>query len=360
MKVLHVETGRHLYGGARQVVYLLEGLQNSAVENILVCPSGSEISEAAKSYAQVETVRAGGDLDIGFVFRLKKIIKREKPDLVHLHSRRGADVLGGIAARLAGVPCVLSRRVDNPEPSWLVGIKYRLYERVITISDGIRLVLLAEGVAADKLVCVHSVVDPEPFQHTCECDVFRREFGLPEKGMVIGMIAQFIPRKGHHFLLDVLPEVLEKYPDLQVRLFGQGPLTEEIESRIRHENLQGRVQLTGFRNDLERWLSCLDLVVHPAEMEGLGVSLLQAAAAGIAIIGNRAGGIPEIVRDGENGLLIEPGDKVGWTNAMISLLSDAGLRQKMAEKGREIVTMHFSPKVMVAGNLAVYQAILNP
>lgn len=118
----------HLYGGARQVLYLLEGLAERGVENLLVVPTGSAVgAKAGSGTARVEYIRMAGDLDLGVILRLYRIIRRESPDLVHLHSRRGADILGGVAARLAGVPALLTRRVDNPESRWLVGAKYRLY-----------------------------------------------------------------------------------------------------------------------------------------------------------------------------------------------------------------------------------------
>ena len=98
---------------------------------------------------------------------VKRLIEQQRPDLVHLHSRRGADILGGIAARMAGVRSVLSRRVDNPESPRVVKWKYRLYDRVITISQGIADVLLSEGLPAEKLVCARSAVLAEDYQAPC-------------------------------------------------------------------------------------------------------------------------------------------------------------------------------------------------
>ncbi|MCU7857711.1 MAG: glycosyltransferase, partial [Candidatus Thiodiazotropha sp. (ex Lucinoma borealis)] len=104
MKVLHVEAGMHLYGGARQVVYLLSGLQQQGVESILVCPNGSAVGQAASETGiVVHEIPMGGDLDLALIWRLRRIIQQQQPDLVHLHSRRGADILGGLAAWMSGV-----------------------------------------------------------------------------------------------------------------------------------------------------------------------------------------------------------------------------------------------------------------
>ncbi len=359
MKILHVEAGRHLYGGARQVLYLLEGLEGRGIQTLLVCPAGSALAEAARTkVSRLYAVPMGGELDLKLVLRLRRIMRREKPDLVHLHSRRGADLLGGIAARLVGVPCVLTRRVDNPERPWLVRRKYRLFDRVITISEGIRRVLLAEGVPDEQITCVRSAVNPAPYVHRCSRTWFCKEFNVEPEQLVAGMIAQFIPRKGHRILLDALPPVLDRHPELVVLLFGRGPLEDEILGEIQHRGLAGQVRIAGFRDDLHRVLPCLDLLVHPAMMEGLGVSLLQAAAAGTPIVASRAGGMPEAVLDGESGLLVPPGDTPALGEAIERLLGDSQLRRRMGERGRQLVTEQFSVDAMVEGNLAVYQAVI--
>lgn len=359
MRVLHVESGMHLYGGARQVHYLLQGLQAQGVENILACAEGSAIGRAAaSSVAQLAQMPMRGDHDLALVGRLRRLIRRTRPDLVHLHSRRGADTLGGLAAKLEGRPCVLSRRVDNPEPRWWVELKYRLYDHVITISEGIRRVLLAEGLPAAKVSCVHSAVVAEDYRRPCDRRVFRETFALPAAGPVAGMIAQLIPRKGHRHLLAALPRVLARHPDLKVLLFGQGPLEGELRRAVDAAGLAGSVRLVGFRDDLPRWLGCLDLVVHPADMEGLGVSLLQAAAAGVALIGTRVGGIPEIVREGQSGILLAPGDAAALAEAMIRLLDDEAERRRMGRAGAALVDAEFSVPAMVAGNLRVYEQVL--
>jgi glycosyltransferase involved in cell wall biosynthesis len=356
VKVLHVEAGRHLYGGARQVLYLIAGLAERGVDSPLVCPDGSAVARAARAQgARVLALPMGGEADLMLLPRLVRTMRRERPDLVHLHSRRGADTLGVLAARLAGVPCVLSRRVDNPEPRWLARRKYGACERVIGISEGIRRVLLDEGVPAERLVCVHSAVDAEAFDRPCDRTWLRAATGVEADGALAAVIAQLIPRKGHEVLLQALPQVLERSPDLQVLLLGQGPLQADLTTAIRRHGLEGRVHLLGFRRDLERLLCCLDLVVHPALMEGLGVSLLQAAAAGVPIVASRAGGIPEVVRDGENGLLVPPGDAAALAAAMQRLLADPGLRRRMGGAGRALVRREFSVEAMVEGNLAVYR-----
>jgi glycosyltransferase involved in cell wall biosynthesis len=359
VKIVHLEAGTHLYGGAVQVLLLVEGLQARDTENVLVVPSGSRVEEEAqRRNLPVRSLPMAGEADLVFPFRFRRLLREEEPDLVHLHSRRGADTLGALTARLAGVPSVLSRRVDNPEPGWSLAAKYRLYEAVITISSAIREVLVEQGVPEGRIRTVHSALDPAPFQAPCEQAAFRGEFGLPAEGPVVGMAAQFIPRKGHHVLLDAIPEVLSQHPLTSFLLFGQGPLLEEVFHRLEKEGLQDRVYLPGFRDDLPRILPCLDLLVHPAIREGLGIILLQASASGIPIVATRAGGIPEAVADGETGILVPPEDPGALARAISQLLSNPHRATAMGEAGRRRVRDHFSADRMVEGNLEVYRTVL--
>lgn len=359
MKTLHVEAGTHLYGGGLQVFFLVQGLQARGEEALLVCPTGSAIAAHAREHGlRVHEIAMGGDQDIGLMGRVRALIRAEKPDLVHLHSRRGSDVWGALAARLEGVPTVMSRRNDNPEPRGWFHLKYKLYDRVVAISDGIRQVLLKAGLSADKVVCVHSAVDTVRYwPHRDDMSWFGDEFHLASDVLTIAMAAQFIARKGHRTLIAALPAVIAAQPRTRVLLFGQGPELAVIKKQVERAELQQQVVFAGFRSDLERVLPCVDVMVHPAEMEGLGVALLQAAACGLPIVAGRAGGIPEIVRPGLNGELIEPGDVGALSGHLIRLLGDAALRQRYGAAGRALTLAEFSIDAMVEGNLQIYRDV---
>ena len=266
--------------------------------------------------------------------------------------------MGGLGARWAGTPVVLTRRVDNREPGWAVGAKYRLFDRVITISEAIRDVLVDQGVEPSLLRCVRSALDPEPFSRPCPDQGLPEEWGIEDGDLVVGMAAQFIARKGHDTLLDAVPKVLERFPRARFLLLGRGPLLESVAERIRKENMEGVVRLPGFRDDLPRLLPCMDLLVHPATMEGLGVILLQAGAAGLPVVAAAVGGIPEVVVDGKTGRLIPPGDPQALAGAVCELLSDPEGRQEMGASARFRVYREFSVAGMVEGNLKVYRELL--
>jgi glycosyltransferase involved in cell wall biosynthesis len=359
VRVLHLETGKHVYGGALQVLLLVQGLQERGVENLLVVTEGSEVEgEALARNLPVHALPMAGEADLAFPFRFGSLIRSVAPDLVHLHSRRGADTLGAVGARWTGLPLVLTRRVDNPEPAWGVRAKYTLFSRVITISEAIRDVLVRQGVDAEKIRCVPSALDPTPFESPIPREAFLEEFGLGEDARVVGMAAQFIPRKGHEVLLRAIPGILDEHPEARFLLFGKGPGREKIRDRVRDAGLEDEVKLPGFRPDLPSLLSCLDLLVHPATMEGLGIILLQAGASGVPVVASSAGGIPEAVVHEETGLLVPPGDAGALAAAVSSVLADEVRRKALAESGRKRVLEVFSVSKMVIGNLDVYRELL--
>jgi len=174
----------------------------------------------------------------------------------------------------------------------------------------------------------------------------------------VALIAQFIPRKGHRVLVDAMPAVLARHPNVKVIFLGQGPQEAPLKQLVAERGLQASVLFGGFRTDLHRVMPSLDLVVHPAATEGLGVSLLQAASCGVPIVATRAGGIPEIVQPGLTGELVAPGDAPALAAALIQLLGDAPLRERYGQAARQWVLDGFSTRSMVEGNLAVYREVL--
>jgi len=216
VRILHVEGGRNFYGGAHQILLLMEGLKARGIENIVACRIGSDLATVAAPLAEVHALRMEGDLDVGLISRLYQVIRTSHPDVVHLHSRIGADVMGGIACRLAGVAVVHSRRQDNPESRMAVALKYRLHDRVIAISQAIGQILLNEGLPASKLRCVEDAVEITPRVDHPDQAWFHKSFGIPEGAPVLGVVAQLIERKGHAVLIEAMPKILARFPETRV------------------------------------------------------------------------------------------------------------------------------------------------
>ena len=368
MKVLHIEAGKNLYGGALQVWYLLQELQEqhgAKIDNSLICPIGCELATRASAVATVFPIEMNGDLDFRQQSRIAAVIAAVKPDLVHIHSRRGADLWGLLAARRANVPVICSRRVDNPEPTWLAKWKYHKYHVVVTISEAIRRVLIREGVSPERIVCVPSAVDTERYApladiatKTRENAWFRAEFGLDEDAVVIANFAQMIPRKGQSTLIKAFAQLHLDHPQARLLLFGKGPRLDAYRACAEQCGVADKVLFPGFRGDIHRILPNVDIVAHPATMEGLGVALLQSASAGVPIVATCAGGIPEIVADRKNGFLVDVGNTSALTLRLQQLLENPELRLAQGKHGRTKVLSAFSISAMAAGNYRVYQTLL--
>ncbi len=358
MKILHVETGRHFLGGPQQVIYLLDALRARGHDNILVCPPGSGIDRIAREHGiRVQNLFCAGDLDLPFAYRLTQFIRDEKPDLVHCHSRRGADVLGGLAASFADVPAVVSRRVDHTELRLVAGLRYRPFRKVIAISEAIATVLRERGVDATRIEVIRSAVDADAFANTPDCAAVRRDFGIPDKVFTIAAAGQLIPRKGHRYLLEAAA-LLATHPPFRLVIFGEGYLNNQLRAQAASLGLGDAVQFAGYRDDLDTYIGCFDLFAHPASAEGLGVAALKAQAAGVPVVGCVAGGLPEAVEHGVTGLLVAPEDADALREAIATLIDDDDLRERMGRAGRERMQNAFSIDTMADRHVAVYESLL--
>lgn len=358
MKIAHIEAGRHAYGGAQQVRYLVRELAAHRVENVLICPPGAAVAEGLRGTCEIVELGLKGDLDLGAARRLRRQLAALDPDLVHVHSRRGADLYGGLAARHRW-PAVITRRVDHPEWAPWARLKYAPYAAVVAISRAVERRLLDAGLARERVHLVPSGVDVERFRPDARARArLLRAYPLRADAFVVGVVAQLIPRKGHTDLLDWLPALVARLPRLVVLCFGQGPLARPLERAVAARGLERHIKLVGFRNDLAELFPGLDAVVHPARGEGLGVAVLETLAASVPLAASRVGGIVDVMEHDVHGLLVPPGDAEAWIAAVERLAADADARARFAAAGRRRVVERFSAARMAAGNLAVYEGVL--
>ena len=360
MKILHVETGRHLYGGPQQVIYLARALRDMGHDNLIVCPPGSGIDNAAREAGiPVRNLFCAGDLDLPFAYRLAQFIGQSKPDIVHCHSRRGADVLGGLAASFADVPAVVSRRVDNTEMRLVAALRYRPFRKVIAISEAIAAELRDRGVEPERLAIIRSAVDVTRFDKGGDCTGFRKEYGVPDDALLIAAAGQLIPRKGHRYLLQAVAELGTDKTGLRVLIFGEGYLRGQLQAQAEALGIADVVTLAGFREDLDDFVGCFDIFVHPALAEGLGVAALKAAAAGVPVVGFEAGGLREAVVNDETGILVPPEDAGALHRAIARLLADEHLRTRLGRAGKKRMQDDFSIATMAEEHVALYESVID-
>ncbi len=360
MKILHVETGRHFLGGPQQVVYLINALRERGHDNTLVCPPESGIDGVARRAGiRVQNLFCAGDLDLPFAYRLSQYLKELGPDIVHCHSRRGADILGGLAASFVDIPTVVSRRVDNTEMRLMAALRYRPFKKVIVISDAVAEVLLDRGVEQERLVKIRDAVDVGAFKEEPDCDAFRREFSIASNDYVIAAAGQLIPRKGHQYLLQAVADLKDKYPELKLIIFGEGYLNNQLRAQAASLGLGEVVQFAGFRDDLDSFLPCFDLFAHPALAEGLGVVALKAAAAAVPVVGFEAGGMVEAVAHDKTGLLVAPEDSDALAAAIKRFIDEPDTGREFGKAGRDRMQEEFSIDTMAAKHLELYESVLH-
>ena len=174
---------------------------------------------------------------------------------------------------------------------------------------------------------------------------------LPPRG-------QLIPRKGHGVLLQAASELRLTHPTFRLVIFGEGYLNNQLRAHASALGLGDIVRFAGYRSDLDSFIGCFDLFAHPASAEGLGVAALKGAAAGLAVVGCDAGGMPESVVHGETGLLVEPDDAEALKSAIATLMDDDALRKKFGAAGRERMQNEFSIATMADKHIALYESLL--
>ncbi|NNF41408.1 MAG: glycosyltransferase, partial [Woeseiaceae bacterium] len=294
-----------------------------------------------------------------FAYRLSQYLKTLAPDIVHCHSRRGADILGGLAASLADIPTVASRRVDNTEMRLMAALRYRPFSKVIAISNAVADVLRDRGVEAGRLVIIRDAVDAETLAEAPDCRGFRDEFSVAADDFVIAAAGQLIPRKGHRYLLQALADLKDRFPAIKLVIFGEGYLNTSLRAQAAALGLGDVVQFAGFRDDLDTFLGCFDLFAHPALAEGLGVAALKAAAAGLPVVGFEAGGMVEAVVHEETGLLVAPEDSDALARAIARFIEQPNLGRTFGAAGQRRMREQFSIDTMADEHVALYHSVLH-
>lgn len=362
MRTLHIETGRNWLGGPAQVLYLMRGLAARGHDTLLVSPPESDLARRARDAGlPVHAIRFAGDVDPRLFVGCVSTIRSFHPDIVHLHSRRGADTQGAKAARLLGKPVILSRRVDYPlRDSPAVRRRYlRDYDHVIAISEAIRQVVIQGGIPPDRVTTVHSAVDVTQFHPDPEAAAAARaELGVAANAPLFGIVAHMIKRKGHDMLWDAVARLSPDAQEMRVAVFGKGEEEERLRARARELGIERHLVWAGFREDLPAVLPAIDCLVHPARLEGLGVAILQALACAKPVIACPVGGIPEAVRPPLNGWLIPVDGNAALAAAMREAMANPEAAATKGAAGRALMEQEFSVDAMVEGNLAVYREVL--
>ncbi len=284
-------------------------------------------------------------------------LRNEEIDLVHAHMYR-AEVLGTRAAVAAGTPVIMatvhSSRVRSPEDVALLADLTAQMDRLIVPSDSIRHKVEHEGRAGARFAIIPSGIDLSRFASPTMPCALRREFDIPAEAPVIGVVARLEPEKGHRYLIDAMPNILESAPDAWLAIVGEGSQTDALRDQASALGVADRVVLTGRRDDVSALTADLTVAVLPSLREAQGISILEAMARRVPVVAPAVGGIPEVIINGVDGLLVPRADPVALAGAIGSLLKDADLRQRIGEAGFRTVVERFSIDAQVKRIESVY------
>jgi glycosyltransferase involved in cell wall biosynthesis len=357
---LHVDTARTWRGGQNQVLVTVMGLRALGHRTMLVAHPNGELRQRAAEGLDLLPLAPKTEMDLSAAWRLARLIKQLRPDVVHAHDPHGVAMAAlalSMSTELAKPPLVASRRVDfHLRGSSLSRWKYRQVDCFICASEAIRQMLIGDGVPDVRAVTVHEGIDLARAASARPAKL-HEEFWLPHHAPIVGNVAALVPHKGQKHLIESAALVIRQMPDARFIIAGEGELRESLERQIKEHHLEKNVMLVGFRPDVLSLHKAFDVFVMSSVTEGLGTSVLDAMAAGKPVVGTRAGGIPEVIIDGTTGLLVPPRDHEAMAEAIVTLLKDEGLRQRMGEAGLALANRRFSAERMVQDTLRVYQRV---
>lgn len=303
----------------------------------------------------------------GGLIRLVRFLRRERIDIVHTHIF-DPSVVGLLAATVAKVPVrVMTRHYSDYHTrihkSWHVRLDQlctRLAHRTIAVSQHTAdHMISAEGAPRAKVVTVLNGVDFSRFPAAPVTPELRREFGA-ENAHLLVVPARLHPEKGHSVLFRVLPQLRASLPTpLVVVLAGSGPFEARYRGEVASLGCADIVRFAGFREDLPSIIRAADLVVLPSVAEAFGLVAVETLYLGTPVISTTAGGIPEIVDDGVDGLLVAPGDSEALRRAVERVLTDSALRERLTGSGRNKVLARFQFSRMMRQYEAVYDQLLD-
>jgi glycosyltransferase involved in cell wall biosynthesis len=359
LRILHTESSKGWGGQENRTLNELLTLREMGHVAMLACPPDARLgARAAEAGFAVTAVPMRGALDLPAIRALRRLMRDEGVQIVNTHSGRDTQ-LAGMAARslLGGRPRIVrTRHLALPISSRFSYVT--LPDHVVTVSRFVGGYLASAGVPAERISTVHTGIDLSRYQAAEGDGGLREELKLAPGTPLVGTVAILRRKKGHAELLEAVPAVLERFPAAHFVFAGDGPQQQNLEQRIAELGLQRRVHLLGLRRDVVNILQSLDLFVLPTHQEALGTAFLEAAAMGVPAVGTRVDGVPEVVADGETGLLVPVNDSAAIAAAIVALLGDPERRRAMGEAARRRVRASYSREAMVTGMVALYEKLL--
>jgi glycosyltransferase involved in cell wall biosynthesis len=367
MTIAHLVIGGDVAGGQLIALAFARAARNRGDRVLFLSPTRGPFTELVEREGMdVRIVDVSRTFHLGGALRLARKLRREHVDVLHTHTALAANVLSRVAGRLGGVAVVSHIHIENhfrpnrfarAVHSALDNTTARLAARVLAVSGSTRDTLVAQGYPSRLVEVVHNGIDVET-QGSLRADGLRAELGVPADATVVGEIGRLCDVKGQRELI----EATALLPDVHVVLVGDdleqaGAYRTQLEELARARDVGDRVHLLGFRSDAGELLDQFDVLVLPSWIEGLPGVVLEAMAHGKPVVATPVGGTPELVVDGETGVLVPPRDPTALAAAIRALLTDPEGARALGAAGRARAEREFSETAMIARVLEVYDAV---
>ena len=358
--ILHTEASRGFGGQELRILAETRWLLDHGWDALVACQPASPLhAEAEAAGIPAVAVRMRGAHDLPALFVLRRLMKARAVSLIHTHSSVDS-WLGALAARSLRRPVVRSRHVSIRIRSRLA-LVYRLADRVVTSGEAVRAIVVGAGLPAGRVVSIPPGVDTRRFHPGVSGKTVRDELGLATDQPLVGLVANIRGSKGHNVFLEAAREVLMRRPDARFLVVGDGVGRAEVRRRVGDMRLEAAVTLTGFRRDIPEVMAALDVLVLPSiRSEATSQVIPQAFAVGTPVVASTVGGSPELVRDGETGRLVPPGDARALAAAVLELVSDPARARALGRAGQRLIADRHSLDASMALTTSVYRGLLVP
>ncbi|MGC1402748.1 MAG: glycosyltransferase family 4 protein [Thermodesulfobacteriota bacterium] len=360
--ILHTEWSKGW--GGQEIRIIEESLEfiKRGYRMMIACQPDSRIFRVAQENGvPVIPLKMRIAMDPLAIWKCRQIIKRNSIDIVHTHSSVDSWCCS-IASKLVGVPVIRSRHISAPINTNVFSffLYMKLANRVISSGKIIKKKMVeVNGYDPQKIISIPTGVNEKTFSPEINGPSVREELKIRKDDFLLGIVAMLRSWKGHLYLLEAVKELQEKIPNIKLLIAGDGPQEETIRNTIRDNGLTGTVIMTGYRKDVPQILRSLDLCVLPSySNEGAPQAILQAMALGVPIIATSAGGIEEVVKDGQTGTLVPPRDVQALSKAINWAYQNREECLKMAHKASELIWNNFTLTRMTDKTEGVYRELL--
>jgi glycosyltransferase involved in cell wall biosynthesis len=364
LTILHTESSKGWGGQEMRILQDSQLLTRLGFPVVILCQPDSELFERANQKGiKVETISMTKmNLIKGFK-KCQQVIEDEKIDIVNTHSSRDSWIasLSGRFSKYKPIIC-RTRHLSIPiQSNWISWVLFKyLADGIITTGEIIRKNLIDEhGIPENRILSIPTGIDPSVYDPEKFPEMNKEIYGITPDSFLVGMVSVIRSWKGHLDLVVAAQDVVKKFPSVSFLIVGDGPAAFQIKAKVKELELQDRFHFLGFREDVPRILSCLDLFVHPSYAnEGVPQAVLQALAMKKAVVACGVGGISEVIQDGLNGKLVPPRDPTRLAEAIIRLVEDQQTRKSMGERGRIDIQKNWSFEEMIEKTLAFYKELL--